>query len=348
MPYHLHLPGEIDTVVKPLVPGKKCVSPRYTCSTRVAATHSLGTAHIVGTRRFHALQLLLTATISPPRLTVGRKDCAFIIPNDASISRTHCTFVAGADHEGVTVHDSSKFGVTVDGEKLDPKNKNGQVVLRGASQVSCEIKFGCAKPAVYTATLVFTENEHIEQEASDATTDAEANDDTREEENNSRENEAPVQPVRPVEVPVTPLARPQHTQLATGEKWEEGKATTVFEALSERRVGGGNDRVSNASNQSTVNLVNFKKFKKQRIGPSDGTAVGQTNNQNGRHPRRTVLRYADEAYDALPQWEDASVAATHAAERADAQTAEEMFVEERRTQKKKPAPRRRGAAARGK
>jgi hypothetical protein len=66
------------------------------------------------------------------------------------------------------------------------------------------------------------------------------------------------------------------------------------------------------------------------------------------------VRYADEAYDALPQWEDASVAAAHAAARADARRAEEMFEDgpggtvgaPRNGAAKKPAPRRRGAAAR--
>ena len=64
--------------------------------------------------------------------------------------------------------------------------------------------------------------------------------------------------------------------------------------------------------------------------------------------------YADEAYDALPQWEDAGVAAAHAAERADARRAEEMFeagaggtgAAARNGAARKPAPRRRGAAAR--
>ena len=54
------------------------------------------------------------------------------IPNDASISRTHATFTVHAEAGGVTVCDLSKFGVHVDGVRLDPKHATGEVVLRDA------------------------------------------------------------------------------------------------------------------------------------------------------------------------------------------------------------------------
>lgn len=327
MPYHLHLPvGDTETVVKPLVPGKK--------------------------------------------LTVGRKDCDANIPNDASISRTHCTFLVGLDQNGVTVHDCSKFGVLVDGVRLDASDTNGAVFLRRRGEKkSCEVKFGCVKPVVYTARLVFTEEEEEEgaaEQEDDATTDgdvtdaeAEAGDDMREDEN---ENEAPNAAPTPNPAQADALhavSRPAQTNFGTADV-TEGKATTVFERLPPPRVRNGPPGGSNRDDPEPLEptAVNFKKFKKQKLGlpgiePATTTGRG-ARGARAAPPRRNIIRYADEAYDALPQWEDASAAATHAAERADVRTAEEMFLAEQTVGEtgggaaKKPAPRRRGAAARGK
>ena len=103
-------------------------------------------------------------------------------------------------------------------------------------------------------------------------------------------------------------------------------------------------------------VVDFKRFKKQRLGPPGAVSrrPAATGGAAAAARRRVLVRYADEAYDALPQWEDASVAAAHAAERADARRAEEMFeagaggtgAAARNGAAQKPAPRRRGAAAR--
>jgi hypothetical protein len=101
------------------------------------------------------------------------------IPNDASISRTHATFEAHAEAGGVTVCDTSKFGVHVDGVRLDPKNATGDVVLRGeAAPRTCAVALGCAKPAAYEAKLVYTPSDAqpVGGGDDDATTDGDETD----------------------------------------------------------------------------------------------------------------------------------------------------------------------------
>ena len=119
-------------------------------------------------------------TSLPRRLTVGRKDCDVNIPNDASISRTHATFTVHAEAGGVTVCDTSKFGVHVDGVRLDPKNATGEVVLRDApAATTCVVAFGCAKPVVYEAKLVYTPSDAQPvggDDDDDATTDGDETD----------------------------------------------------------------------------------------------------------------------------------------------------------------------------
>ena len=225
----------------------------------------------------------------------------------------------GLDQNGVTVHDCSKFGVLVDGVRLDASDTNDAVFLRRRGEKkSCEVKFGCVKPVVYTARLVFTEEEEEEgaQDLGEATTDgdvtdaeAEAGDDTRED-----ENEAPDAAPTPNPAQADALhaaSRPAQTNFGTADV-TEGKATTVFERLPPPRVRNGPPGGSNRDDPEPLEptAVNFKKFKKQKLGlpgiePATTTGRG-ARSARAAPPRRNIIRYADEAYDALPQWEDAS------------------------------------------
>ncbi len=301
-------------------------------------------------------------TSLPRRLTVGRKDCDVNIPNDASISRTHATFTVHAEAGGVTVCDTSKFGVHVDGVRLDPKNATGEVVLRDApAATTCVVAFGCAKPVVYEAKLVYTPSDAQPvggDDDDDATTDGDETDaedraveGAPEPTNAEDENETETRRAAPAPAPA-----PRGVDAA------EGKATTVFEPLPERARPAADASVSapnlgrNPAGAVSSAVVDFKRFKKQRLGPPGAVSrrPAATGGAAAAARRRVLVRYADEAYDALPQWEDASVAAAHAAERADARRAEEMFeagaggtgAAARNGAAQKPAPRRRGAAAR--
>ena len=127
----------------------------------------------------------------------------------------------------------------------------------------------------------------------------------------------------------------------------EGRATVVFEPLPNR--AGTGTRARDDATTAMTTTRNFKKFRKTTHGPAKSRAGADTS--SARRARRPAVAYADEAYDALHQWEDATVAAAHAAARADAQTAEEMFEtgnQVRAPARRRPAARKpRGAAAKG-
>ena len=106
----------------------------------------------------------------------------------------------------------------------------------------------------------------------------------------------------------------------------EGKATVVFESIPSPR------RARTTPGDATGDargVPNFKRFRKQaapgRVGRS-AASVG-----DGRARRRSaapVVRYADETYDALHQWEDGDVAAMHERLRREAAAADDMFDRE--------------------
>ena len=127
----------------------------------------------------------------------------------------------------------------------------------------------------------------------------------------------------------------------------EGRATGVFEPRPIR--AGTGTRARDDATTAMTTTRNFKKFRKTTHGPAKSRAGADTS--SARRARRPAVAYADEAYDALHQWEDATVAAAHAAARADAQTAEEMFEtgnQVRAPARRRPAARKpRGAAAKG-
>ena len=125
----------------------------------------------------------------------------------------------------------------------------------------------------------------------------------------------------------------------------EGRATVVFEPLPSR--AGTGTRARDDATTATTTTRNFKKFRKTTRGPAKSLAGADTS--SARRARRPAVAYADEAYDALHQWEDATVAAAHAAARADAQTAEEMFETGNRVRAPRGVHRRRAnlAAPRG-
>ena len=120
----------------------------------------------------------------------------------------------------------------------------------------------------------------------------------------------------------------------------EGKSTVVFESIKASR----SRETAEPAGRRGADPRNFKKFRKassSRGGASGGGGSTLTAR------RRRVVRYADEAYDALHQWEDADVAARHEAARRDARTADEMFEtgNEGAGQRSGAAPGKRKAAA---
>ena len=95
-----------------------------------------------------------------------------------------------------------------------------------------------------------------------------------------------------------------------------------------RRTG---PRADHAGDDSRVN---FKRFRKTVHGPDAAAREGGNQGRRARagapaanRGRGPIIRYADEVYDALQQWEDADVAAMHARQRRDAARAEDMFNE---------------------
>ena len=122
-------------------------------------------------------------------------------------------------------------------------------------------------------------------------------------------------------VPVAPIDFPT-----------EGKATVVFESIPDPETRAAN-RATGGSAADDSRVMNFKRFRKTVHGPA---AAAREGNQGRRaragapaadRGRGPVIRYADEVYDALQQWEDADVAAMHARQRRDAARAEDMFNE---------------------
>ena len=195
------------------------------------------------------------------------------IPNDASISRTHATFTVHAEAGGVTVCDTSKFGVHVDGVRLDPKNATGEVVLRGApAATTCVVAFGCAKPVVYEAKLVYTPSDAQPvggDDDDDATTDGDETD------AEDRAVEGAPEPINAEDENETETRRaaPAPAPAPRGADAAEGKATTVFEPLPERTRPAADASVSapnpgqNPAGAVSSAVVDFKRFKKQRLGP---------------------------------------------------------------------------------
>ena len=255
------------------------------------------------------------------------------------------------------MRDTSKFGVRVDGVRLDP-NVTGEVVLRGtAAAPTCVVALGCAKPMAYEAKLVYTPSD-ARMGGSDVDDDATTDGDETDAEDRAVEG-AP-EPTNAEDENETETRRA--APAPRGADAAEGKATTVFEPLPERARPAADASVSapnlgqNPAGAVSSAVVDFKRFKKQRLGPPGAVSrrPAATGGAAAAARRRVLVRYADEAYDALPQWEDAGVAAAHAAERADARRAEEMFeagaggtgAAARNGAARKPAPRRRGAAAR--
>ena len=106
----------------------------------------------------------------------------------------------------------------------------------------------------------------------------------------------------------------------------EGKATVVFESIPDPETRAANRATGGP--RADDSRVNFKRFRKTVHGPDGNQGrrarAGAPAANRGRGP---VIRYADEVYDALQQWEDADVAAMHARQRRDAARAEDMFNE---------------------
>jgi hypothetical protein len=98
--------------------------------------------------------------------------------------------------------------------------------------------------------------------------------------------------------------------------------------------GSGSGGVDSNATDSTEGVPNFKRFRKTvHFGVAAAAAAAAAAGGGGGRPaqrRKLVVKYADEAYDTLHQWEDVNVAARHAQDRADARVAEEMFAAEAR------------------
>ena len=112
----------------------------------------------------------------------------------------------------------------------------------------------------------------------------------------------------------------------------EGKATVVFESIPDPETRAANRATGGP--RADDSRVNFKRFRKTVHGPDAAAREGGNQGRRARagapsanRGRGPVIRYADEVYDALQQWEDADVAAMHARQRRDAARAEDMFNE---------------------
>ena len=114
----------------------------------------------------------------------------------------------------------------------------------------------------------------------------------------------------------------------------EGKATVVFEAIpSPRRLARrhrvGDDVSSDAASRDTAGVPNFKRFRKRAAPGRIGRRAASSSVGDGRRRSAApVVRYADEAYDALHQWEDGEAAATHERLRREAVLADDLFDRE--------------------
>ena len=149
------------------------------------------------------------------------------------------------------------------------------------------------------------------------------------------DGEAPAEaPALHAEAPASPRRERDAAYAA-----REGKSTVVFESIKASR-----SRKTAEPAGRRADPRNFKKFRKAS-SPRGGASGGGGSTLAAR--RRRVVRYADEAYDALHQWEDADVAARHEAARRDARTADEMFEtgNEGAGQRSGAAPGKRKAAA---
>ena len=105
----------------------------------------------------------------------------------------------------------------------------------------------------------------------------------------------------------------------------EGKATVVFEAIASPRR---NDRTTPGDARTTPGVPNFKRFRKQAVPGRVGRSAASVGDGRRRRPAAPVVRYADETYDALHQWEDGEVAAMHERLRREAALADDMFDRE--------------------
>ena len=109
----------------------------------------------------------------------------------------------------------------------------------------------------------------------------------------------------------------------------EGKATVVFESIPSPRPrpDDARRRPETPGDSTRAGVPNFKRFRKQaapgRVGRSPAS-VGD----GRRRSAAPVVRYADEVYDALHQWEDGEVAAMHERLRREAALADDMFDRE--------------------
>ena len=105
----------------------------------------------------------------------------------------------------------------------------------------------------------------------------------------------------------------------------EGKATVVFEAIASPRR---NDRTTPGDARTTPGVPNFKRFRKQAVPGRVGRSAASVGDGRRRRPAAPVVRYADETYDALHQWEDGEAAATHERLRREADLADDLFDRE--------------------
>lgn len=197
---------------------------------------------------------------------------------------------------------------------------------RNAARVQPEPRRGGALPSAVSAASVALARAAADRRraARDSADRAEAAD-----------GEAPAEtPALHAEAPASPRRERDAAYAA-----REGKSTVVFESIKASR-----SRETAEPAGRRADPRNFKKFRKA-LSSRGGASGGGGSTLTAR--RRRVVRYADEAYDALHQWEDADVAARHEAARRDARTADEMFEtgNEGAGQRSGAAPGKRKAAA---
>ena len=187
---------------------------------------------------------------------------------------------------------------------------------RNAARVQPEPRRGGALPSAVSAASVALARAAADRRraARDSADRAEAADGEAPAETPALHAEAPAEaPALNAEAPASPRRERDAAYAA-----REGKSTVVFESIKASR----SRETAEPAGRRGADPRNFKKFRK--ASSSRGGASGGGGSTLAAR-RRRVVRYADEAYDALHQWEDADVAARHEAARRDARTADEMF-----------------------
>jgi len=251
------------------------------------------------------------------RLTFGGKTPVATVAVLVRVDDGDASLATRADSDATTAGEEEEED---DGGALAAPGRPGDedassLSRRNAARVQPEPRRGGALPSAVSAASVALARAAADRRraARDSADRAEAADGEAPAETPALHAEAPAEaPALNAEAPASPRRERDAAYAA-----REGKSTVVFESIKASR-----SRETAEPAGRRADPRNFKKFRK--ASSSRGGASGGGGSTLAAR-RRRVVRYADEAYDALHQWEDADVAARHEAARRDARTADEMF-----------------------